>query len=258
MEQDKIIEHIENRTINSEDISFNTIKSFATNPTPPDVHKELDRGHAILDTQDQLNKYLYSYSSMIEHQWVPMFSSFKLTSNNIEIIDYACGQGLASMLFLDRHKKIKNTILNITLIEPSKIALRRAGGILQCYLPKAKITSINKKLDDVTKEEIQLNSDTTKIHLFSNIVDIDVFDINLLLNKITTHKGKNYFMVMSSDRLNFGGTRRLDDFYGYFNKNNNLFTIVKKAKDSFTQINPSNHPGKKDFKIQFVYIETEV
>ncbi len=54
MEQDKIIEHIENRTINSEDISFNTIKSFATNPTPPDVHKELDRGHAILDTQENL------------------------------------------------------------------------------------------------------------------------------------------------------------------------------------------------------------
>jgi hypothetical protein len=262
IEEDRIINYIEEGIINFKNISFQIIKEMATRPTPPDVHNELDYGHAILDTQDQLNKYLYAYGSMIERQWTPMFDALNLSSENIEIIDYACGQGLASMLFFDKWKEKKMLLQKITLIEPSKIALNRANKILQCYLPKqylpnAKIKIINKKLDDVVENDIQANDNTIKLHLFSNIVDMNVFNIKELLDKITTIKGKNYFMVVSSDRNSFGGTKRLDMFHSYFKNNNNLYKNIKIKTDSFVIKNPSTHPEAKDFNVRFVYIEIE-
>lgn len=256
MEQDKIINAIESGIINTGNVSFDLIKREAITPSPSDVHRELDYGHAILDTQDQLNKYLYAYGSMIRHQWIPMFNVLKAPLSNIEIIDYACGQGLASMLFFDKHKDVRNRS-NITLIEPSKIALNRAKKILQCYLPKAKVKAINKVLDDVAKNDIQADDNAIKLHLFSNIIDMDVFDIGVLLDKITTIKGKSYFVVMSSDRNSFGGRKRLDMFHDYF-ENNNLYKIIKAKTDSVIQENPSMYPGAKNFKIRSVYIEIEV
>ncbi len=257
IEKDKIISAIKNGTINTDNISFSLIRKEAIIPTPPDVHGELDYGHAILDNQDQLNKYFYAYSSMIKHQWVPMFDNLNLSSSNIEIIDYACGQGLASMLFLDKHKDTSNC-LNITLIEPSKIALNRAKKILQCYLPKAKVQIINKVLDDVVKNDIQASDSTIKLHLFSNILDMDVFNIGELLDKITTIKGRNYFIAMSSDRNSFGGAERLDMFHNYFKENNNSHKIIKIKADSFVAENPSMHPEAKKFKISYVYIDIEL
>ena len=262
--QDKIIESIENEEINVDNISFDLIKRIATNPTPPNVHNELNYGHAILNTQDQLNKYIYAYSSMIKHQWIsmikhqwfPMFNSLKFTSNNVEIIDYACGQGLASMLLFDKHKNIRNFSSNIILIEPSEIALNRAKKILQCYSPKAKVKTINKTLDNITEDDIRTDDDIIKIHLFSNILDMEGFNIASLFNKITTTKGKNYFIAMSSDRGSFGGTERLNIFHELF-KNNDLHKIIKIKSDSHVMENPSTHPESKDFNIRFVYIETE-
>ncbi|SMM99372.1 hypothetical protein SPONN_505 [uncultured Candidatus Thioglobus sp.] len=256
-EQDKVINAIENGTINTGNISFDLIRKEAITPNPPDVHRELDYGHAILDTQDQLNKYVFAYGTMIYYQWIPMFNSLNLSLSNVAIIDYACGQGLASMLFFDKHKDTSNCS-NITLIEPSKIALNRAEKILQCYLPKAKIKTINKVLDDVTKNDIQIDDNAIKIHLFSNIIDMNAFNIKALFDKITVNKGKNYFIAMSSDRNSFGGTERLDDFHNNFDKNSHLYKIIKIKTGSFVMENPSIHPESKDFNIRFVYIEIEV
>ncbi len=255
MEQDKIINAIESGEINTSNISFDKVKNIATKPIPPDVHKELDYGHAILDTQDKLNKYFYAYGSMIAHQWIPMFDRLKFASDNMEIFDYACGQGLASMLFFDKYKDAN--CLDITLIEPSTIALNRAEKILQCYLPKAKVKTINKVLDDVAEGDMQTKSNTIKFHLFSNIVDMNVFNINELLDKITKIKGKNYFIAVSSDRDSFGGKERLDMFYNYF-KNNNLYKVDKRKTDSFVRKNPAMYSSAKDFNVRFVYIETKV
>lgn len=258
MEQDKIINAIEIGEINTGNVSFNKVKRIATSPTPPDVHSELNYGHAILYTQDQLNKYLYAYGSMISRQWVPMFNRLEPASNDIEIIDYACGQGLASMLFFDKHKNMRLFASSLTLIEPSKIALNRAKNILQCYVPKTKIKTVNKKLDNISENDIQTNNNTTKIHLFSNIVDMNVFDITPLIDKIIFTKGRNYFIAMSSDRNSFGGTERLDAFYKYFKEKINLYRVIKIKTDSFIMENPSAHPQAKNFNIRFAYIEIEV
>lgn len=97
--EEKIISAYKSEDISSGNISFKTIRCLAISPTPPDVYNELNYGHAILDSQDQLNKYIYAYSLMIKHQCDRIFELLQFTSTNLAIIDYACGQGLASIFF---------------------------------------------------------------------------------------------------------------------------------------------------------------
>jgi hypothetical protein len=256
--EDKIIDAIKSGKINCDNISFDSIRRIAINPTPPDVHNELNYGQAILDSQDQLNKYFYAYGSMIKEQCIPLFNDLKFASTNVELIDYACGQGLASMLFFDKHKNSKKVTSGIILIEPSKMALERSKYILQCYAPDANIKTINKTLDDITNADLQTSNDATKIHLFSNILDMDEFSIPELFKKITTNKGENHFLAMSPDRSNYGGSARMDEFHNCFKDSNNLYAIKEVKTDSFTATNPSNYPGSKDFNVRYVYVEVSI
>ncbi len=256
-ERDSIISKIDRKQVNSQNITFDLIKRLATNPTPPDVHNELDRGHAILSTQDQLNKYLFAYGSMVKHQWTSFLEPLNLNSDSVEIIDYACGQGLASMLFFDRFRNKSNAVKKITLIEPSEIAMRRAKSILECYAPQAKISTINKRFDDIGINELHTDDNAVKIHLFSNIIDIEGFDIVSLFNKVILNKGKNHFIVLSSDRSNHGGSKRLDLFFNCFKDNDIRYKIIKKSMDSFVVENPSPHPESKDFNVKSINIGIE-
>lgn len=244
MEQDKIIEYIKNKKLTHKNISFDIIRALARQILGnTNVWDELGRGRDILETQDQLNQYWYSYSPMIKNQWEVVLNDVDFTNkNNIEIVDYACGQGLASILFFEKYKNKINITPNITLIEPSKIALNRAESILQCYLPKAKIKNINKKIDDVTQEDIQVDGNTAKIHLFSNILDIDDFHIVDLLNKIIANKGLHHFLAVSHNRDFNGGSERLKEVYNVFldKKYSNLFTI---NQHTITEFNAGDKPA---------------
>ena len=102
---------------------------------------------------------------------------------DVEIIDYGCGQGLASFLFLEEfYSDFKKGISKIKLIEPSSLALKRARIISQRYSPN--IVHINKKLDDLETKDLETDQSLWKIHLFSNILDVNNFDVDKLFNKI--------------------------------------------------------------------------
>jgi hypothetical protein len=85
-----------------------------------------------------------------------------------------------------------------------------------------------------------------------------VFSIPELFDKIITTKGENHFLAMSSDRSNYGGSARMDEFYNYFKDNSHLYAIKEIKTDSFTVTNPSNYPGSKDFDVRFVYVEVSI
>jgi alkylated DNA repair dioxygenase AlkB len=155
---------------------------------------------------------------MIKSQWDNTLKSITLPKNNLEIIDYACGQGLASILFFD---KFRNTCIDqikkITLIEPSLISLNRAVTILQCYCPNSKVKKVNKKLDIITRDDLRSDEKMTRFHLFSNILDIDDFDVISLMNKILHNLGSHYLLAVSHDRDFSGGSQRLRDIYDTLN-----------------------------------------
>ena len=210
---DKIVKLIISKNIDTENISFDLIRKIAGKDY--DIWHKLGRGRAILNSEEELDQYLYSYGPMIKSQWDNLLSSMQLPAGNISIADYACGQGLASMLLLDKFRVSKyiEKISQITLIEPSAIALTRASRILNCYCPGSRITTINKKIDDLTQADLKLSEIDAKIHLFSNILDIDDFDQLDLFNKIFSNKGIHYILAVSHDRNFDGGSQRLRDVY---------------------------------------------
>ena len=64
--------------------------------------------------------------------------------NLIEIVDYGCGQGLASLCyhdFIKEHYSLQK-VKRITLIEPSPLALSRAELLCSCFYPDAEIVAV--------------------------------------------------------------------------------------------------------------------
>ena len=106
-------------------------------------------------------------------------------TKDLTIIDWGCGQGLASICFLDymRILGVFPKVEKIVLVEPSKPALSRAQEHLLKYCDANKIITVNRYINDVKKEDIPLASGLV-IHFFSNILDVTSVDITHLANVI--------------------------------------------------------------------------
>jgi hypothetical protein len=199
--------------------SYYDVSRFAREEINADVWNELNRGRAIPETLDQLNYYWKSHAPMIRSQWENVFNHCRIDSysGDVEIVDYGCRDGLASLLFLDKfYSDFKKGVSKVKLIEPSSLALKRAKTVLQCYIPNAQTVDINKKLDELEEKDLETGQNLWKIHLFSNILDIDDFDIAKLFNRIIESKGDHTFLAVSHDRNFLGGTPRLDWVYRVF------------------------------------------
>jgi hypothetical protein len=209
---DIILASINTNTINTNNITFALIRRIGGRDSG--IWDQLGRGRNILSTHQQLDQYLYSYGLMIKSQWSNVLSGLKFPSGNIEIIDYACGQGLASIFLMDAfHNDNLKNITKINLIEPSEVAIKRAAGTLECYCPGATIKATCKLLDDLLESDVDKNNNSTKIHLFSNILDIEGFDQFELINKTLCTAGSHWIIAVSHDRDHNGGSVRIRNTY---------------------------------------------
>lgn len=184
------------------------------------LYESLKRGVELLDSDAQMKCYLYSYGKMHQakiYKALSCISPSTYTSDGFDIVDWGCGQGLATICFFDflREHKIENRVQKITLIEPSLVTLERAAIHVRAYVEeKVTVSCIGRYLDDVTPEDITGNSPIT-LHFFSNILDIDSIDLKLLSEKVGSNvQGQHLFFCISP--MN-NGNRRIDRFYEYFN-----------------------------------------
>lgn len=194
----------------------------------------LGRGVAILNVEQQLYAYFRCYGNMHFAKCNYAYSKLPLDffSAKIEIIDYGCGQALASMTYLDYLKKqnISQNIERITLNEPSEIALRRGALHIRLYNKKIAISTINKTLNDLSSVDFKRNN-CVKLHLFSNILDIDNYSIKHLTDIIKeTFKGINYFVIVSP-KITDLKTNRINNFVKEFELMNPEL-IASENKDS--------------------------
>ena len=62
----------------------------------------LDHGRKVLSTEDELNCYMAAYGEMHRVKAFYALNSmpFHELNESVEVIDYGCGQGLASMCFI--------------------------------------------------------------------------------------------------------------------------------------------------------------
>ncbi len=166
-----------------------------------------NNGVAIIDDHQTLLNYIACYGGHHYHKLQTSFDALfpQIPANsNIDIVDYGCGQALATTVFYDYMLRSRKSfaVENIILIEPSLLSLKRGILHLNHFINQkqqdTEIKCINKKLDDITEAELTTSNSNIKVHLFSNILDVTAFDFSLLARKIqNTQKGINYFVCVS-------------------------------------------------------------
>lgn len=174
--------------ISRKDISFIGMRDTALSLLPNDkmvldkLYNDLKRGKDILDDEIHLNMYLRCFGKMHRAKLDTAFACLpdvsSIFSEDIEIYDWGCGQGTASICLLDflRSKNIAHKTVAINLIDPSAPATQRAREVLSCYEKDARVNVINKVFDDLDEQDF-VRSNSRKLHLFSNILDVDAFDL---------------------------------------------------------------------------------
>jgi len=196
--------------------TFQQIVGIARENLPPEKKARpwsfVNHGVDLLQTEDELNCYLSAYGSMHEAKIKTALESIsnpqQVFNKDLAIVDWGCGQGLATVCFFDflKQHNIANCVRNIILIEPSEKALNRAKLHTNVYLKdENKIQTTNKFLDDVEKFDIQ-NSQSVTVHFFSNILDISTINLEKLAKLVSENiVGEHYFFCVGP--LNLTSTR---------------------------------------------------
>ena len=195
----------------------------------------LNHGTARLENEEQLCCYLAAYGEMHKGKLECAISQFpfKNMDTNYEIIDWGCGQGIASVFMIDQLRRNGQIgkLQKVTLVEPSKTALDRAKlnvslavgedvyvEALNNYLPPVDKSFTGEYLTGLHVEE------QICIHLFSNILDIPEIDLKDLALMVGSTGYRHYFVCVGP--LNFGN-ERIDSFLRYFDIKGNYFVNVK-------------------------------
>ena len=108
----------------------------------PWTYPGLAHGTSCLESEEQLNCYLASYGEMHKGKLQRIMTDFPYSQLNadFEIIDWGCGQGIATVCFIDYLTKynLVSKLQKVTLIEPSAVALERAKFNVTHAVPTAK------------------------------------------------------------------------------------------------------------------------
>lgn len=210
-------------------ISFNKIRAIAndfvsdlTEDEKDELWEGLKRGKALLRTDAELKYYLYAYGKMHQQKMKVALSHFSwedFENRRIQVVDWGCGQALATICFFDylRKKDIKCEIEKIVLIEPSKEALNRAKTHVCAYdnyvWEETDIETLNKYIDQVNLSEIESNADLT-IHFFANVLDIPNIKLSRLAKIVKKASDNETFVICMGPNNNFN--ERIDKFFSYF------------------------------------------
>ena len=190
----------------------------------------LDNGRTIINNHDDLRTYIAVFAG--HHYWKLQTSFNALfqhlpTNSTIDIIDYGCGQALATTVFYDYIIRNNRNLRvdKIILVEPSDFALKRGILHLNYFIDHkdqdTEVKKVNLSLDNLATTDLTSNNTNTKIHLLSNILDIDSFNLNTLATKIrNSQRGTNYFVCVSP--TNYNAETRIVHFQNqYVNQNIN-------------------------------------
>lgn len=222
-------------TLKSSAKDFVSIRKISTNkikgiPENNKIYNSLGRGVAILESEPQMYSYMNSFGSAHHAKMLSALDkiSFNEIGNDTEIFDWSCGQGLASMVLYEhmQSKAISLNIRSVTLIEPSNICLQRAALHVKHFDENCNIKTINKDIDSLAEIDVKSNVTNTKIHFFSNILDVDDFSMIKLIELIEcTQKGLNYFVCVSP-YITDTKAERVDGFSRYFENKYSSYKLL--------------------------------
>ena len=222
-------------------ITFLAMRDTAISMLPNDrmvldkLYNDLKRGTGILDDEVHLNMYLRCFGKMHKAKLDTAFGcipeDIDLFSNELEIYDWGCGQGIATICLLDflKSKNVSYKIKGIHLIEPSKEAVKRACDVIECIDSNISLTTTTKVFDELKQEDF-VSSTATKLHLFSNILDVDSFDLARFIHLFQqSFSGTNYFVCVGPY---YSNNRRVDEFIAA-TEPDSMFAIMNKEKGAW-------------------------
>ena len=186
--------------------------------------KLTEHGTAIYTTYDQLNAYLSSYGNMHLLKVDNAFTLLKKFLNGPDfahganIIDWGCGQGLATCAFLDflNVNRIRIPIFHVSLIEVSEPARVRASALVRRYpqMARATVYSTGSKLEEIDVSLVTGRRDVPTVNFFSNILDVNAIDIGAVAQRVLAVNPSGGWIVCVGPCN--AGSGRIDAFSRHF------------------------------------------
>ena len=176
--------------------------------------QRLKNGTGIIQSYSDTLNYMVLYGGFLyqcfDATTQHIFQEYEMnicSSKPICLVDYACGQGSASLVMMDRimqnHPDIQS--LHITLIEPSSFSIQRAKQLVlakaQHYGIKVSVNCYNCTFDQLSAQFLNHAENQQIFHLFANILDLydfGGFDLHQLVHKIKTVSAQHTLIAMST------------------------------------------------------------
>ena len=219
------------------ELSFDAIRNIAVMKCRGIETHLAGRGVTPLREENELYVYLLRYGKMHKAKLESCFNKFPFAKINhpIEVIDWGCGQGLASLVLCDflKSNELEIPVSKITLIEPSPLSIKRAALHLQTNPSLQTAKTICKSFDGLELQDLRTDANTIKIHLLSNVLDIDdsyYSQSNLIELIKQSQKGVNYFICCSPYITDFK-TNRIDNFIRSFSDREMIFSEDNRKGD---------------------------
>lgn len=152
----------------------------------------------------QADAYSAAYTQMHTGKLRMVFRKAKENgafSSDISVVDWGCGQGLATLAlkeYLEEQNLTRCRICEVVLIEPSPISLSRAKINVRYALPSVSIGTVQKKLDDVGPDDVRMSGRYRVVHLFSNILDIDGISLKRISENLSLNQEVENFVLCAS------------------------------------------------------------
>ncbi len=209
--------------------------------------RKLNRGTAVLETEEQCCAYMSAYGPMHRHKLMRALDEnefpYSDLTDGVEIYDWGCGQGIGTMAVIEklRQHNMLGKLRKVVLEEPSDVARDRAilhvKKALEDY--HADVVAVSKYLPsdygDNSNSITSINVEQPiAIHIFSNILDIEAVSLKGVSKMITSSGKKHIVLCIGPAKLN---ESRLCAFRNYFlEKHIHIFT-------RFRDTNFGHHPN---------------
>ena len=196
-----------------------------------------DRGTRPISEEIGLLCYLAAYGNMHKDKIRIALRNMNLAemcTSNINVVDWGCGQGLATFVFLDYLGElgIECEVDSITLIEPSALAIRNA----ELFISKrqegrtTQIKCVNKLFCDLSERDFEgVNSNTT-FHLYSNILDVPGINMKELTSWLNVFPATDNYIVSASPKY-YSGDERIRTFFSYLNNARMIWSKEESNKE---------------------------
>lgn len=211
----------------------------------------LNRGTAVLETEEQCCAYMSAYGPMHRHKLMRALDEnefpYSDLTDGVEIYDWGCGQGIGTMAVIEklRQHNMLGKLRKVVLEEPSDVARDRAilhvKKALEDY--HADVVAVSKYLPsdygDNSNSITSINVEQPiAIHIFSNILDIEAVSLKGVSKMITSSGKKHIVLCIGPANLN---ESRLFAFRNYFlEKHIHIFT-------NFRDTQFGQHPNKREY-----------